>query len=93
MHWLDSVDRLVDLLFFAIHISYGQPARIPEVSTIKVRNPLYDTRNVFFTHGTISLVTTYWKGRHIQNYKRSIARFLPKPLMLVLVKYVVLVCP
>ncbi|KAI8319057.1 hypothetical protein GQ54DRAFT_241764, partial [Martensiomyces pterosporus] len=80
-----------ELLFFAIHISSGQSVRIPEWTTVKVRNSLFDSRNVFLAHGTIALITTYWKGQKIQSFKRSISRYLPKQVTHVLFKYLVLV--
>ncbi|KAI8319220.1 hypothetical protein GQ54DRAFT_265700, partial [Martensiomyces pterosporus] len=93
MRWLSNVDRLMELLFFAIHISCGQPAHVPELTTVKIRNSLFSSRSIFLMHGTIALITSYWRSQSMQSAEPSISRYLPVPVALILLKYLVLVCP
>ncbi|KAI8318465.1 hypothetical protein GQ54DRAFT_237580, partial [Martensiomyces pterosporus] len=86
--WLRNVDRLMDLLLFATHISYGQPARMSELATAKMRNTPLDMRSVYILRGTVGLITTYWKGQSLQDRRRSISRYLPKSVAAIVVQYI-----
>ncbi|KUJ13631.1 uncharacterized protein LY89DRAFT_591672, partial [Mollisia scopiformis] len=49
-------------LMVAIHIIGGQPARSPEIGSIKVRNSFTLSRNIFVINGRVAIVTTYNKS-------------------------------
>jgi hypothetical protein len=50
-------------LMVAMHIMGGQPARSPEIGSIKVRNSVTSSRNIFIINGRVAVVTTYDKAR------------------------------
>lgn len=49
-------------LMAAIHIIGGQPARSPEIGSIKVKNSFTSSRNIFVINGRIAVITTYDKS-------------------------------
>ena len=46
-----------------IHIKYGQPARGPEIGSIKVSNSIYSVRNIYIINGRLYILTIYNKAR------------------------------
>jgi hypothetical protein len=46
-----------------IYIKYSQPARRPEISSIKVSNSIYLARNIYIINGQLYILTIYNKAR------------------------------
>jgi hypothetical protein len=49
-------------LIVAIYVMGGQPARSPELGSIKVQNSVTLSRNVFIINGRVAVVTIYDKS-------------------------------
>lgn len=47
----------------AVHVEYGQPARGPELGSMKVSNSVYSARNIYVINGRVCFLTTYDKAR------------------------------
>ena len=81
-------------LSIAIHICGGQPARAPELLSIRHKNT--DSgghRNVFIENGMVSMVTSYHKGFYASNDVKIIHRYLPRDIGELVVWYLWLVLP
>ena len=49
--YLKQIDRFLELLCLAIHITGGQPARGPELLSIRWRNGVLQDRNLYVIDG------------------------------------------
>lgn len=71
----------------------GQPARAPEIGSIKVRNSVLATRNLFIINGRVAVVTTYDKSQKRRIRTKYVFKLLPDRLSQLLVQYLVYVLP
>jgi hypothetical protein len=46
-----------------VHIEYSQPARGPEIGSIKVSNSIYLARNIYVINSRLCILTMYDKAR------------------------------
>jgi hypothetical protein len=76
-----------------VHIEYGQPARGPEIGSIKVSNSTYSARNMYVINGRLCILTMYDKARKRRGNTEYIVRFLPDELSQIFVQYIVHVRP
>ena len=89
--WLQSVERLRDLLLTAIHIQSGQPARGTELQTLQVRNRMNGAevikRNVVWLaqFKAFALLPTYNKSWIASKIVRFVIGDLREPLVIYLV--------
>ncbi|TIC89466.1 ATP-dependent DNA helicase tlh1 [Colletotrichum higginsianum] len=89
-----DVNAFLSVLLTAIHVTYGQPARAPEIVSLRVENTPYGgLRNVFMRKGHVAIHTIYHKGLRIKKEYRPIYRFLPIELSYIMVYYRWLVRP
>jgi superfamily II DNA or RNA helicase len=92
--YLASVRTFLTKLLLLIHITGGQPARIPEILTVRHRNSSHDEpRNIFVEDGLVTFVTRYHKGYTISGEHKIIHRHLPHQVSLIVVQYLWLVLP
>jgi len=80
-------------LMVAMHIMGGQPARSPEIGSIKVRNGVMSGRNIFVINGRIAVVTTYDKARKRRGKTEYVFRCFPDRLSQVIAQYLVYMLP
>jgi hypothetical protein len=80
-------------LMVAMHIIGGQPARSPEIGSIKVKNSVTSSRNIFVINGRVAVVTTYDKARKRRGKTEYVFRCFPDQLSQVIVQYLVYVLP
>ena len=80
-------------LMVAMHITGGQPARSPELGSVKVRNGVRSSRNVFIINGRVAVVTTYDKARRRRGRTEYVFRCFPDRLSQVIGQYLVYVLP
>jgi hypothetical protein len=78
-------------LMVAMHIMGGQPARSPELGSIKVQNSVTSSRNVFIVNGRVAVVTTYDKSIKRRGKIEYVFRCLPDQLSQVIAQYLVYV--
>ena len=92
--YLQRVVRFREKLCVAVHICGGQPARAPELLSIRHRNT--DSgghRNIFVEDGLVVFVTQYHKGFYASNDTKVIHRYLPREVGELVVWYLWLVLP
>jgi superfamily II DNA helicase RecQ len=89
-----AVERVLELLLFLVHIAYGQPARGPEVLTIRHRNTANGgIRNLIMDRGLLMIVMGYHKGFSRSERLKVIQRFLPREITRPFVYFLWLVLP
>ncbi|KAI8651067.1 hypothetical protein NCS57_01442500 [Fusarium keratoplasticum] len=89
-----SIEKLLELLAFLIHLSSGLPARSNELLTLRHRNTAAGgIRNIFLDQGLVMLVTGIHKGFSRSERLKVIHRFLPQEVGTLLVYYLWLILP
>ncbi|KAL6355264.1 hypothetical protein LRP88_10850 [Fusarium phalaenopsidis] len=89
-----SIEKLLELLAFLIHLSSGLPARSNELLTLRHRNTAAGgIRNIFLDQGLVMLVTGIHKGFSRSERLKVIHRFLPQEVSTLLVYYLWLILP
>ncbi|ORX56145.1 hypothetical protein DM01DRAFT_358147, partial [Hesseltinella vesiculosa] len=76
--WFDHAFALFKMLFTLMHLSYGQPARVEEIASLKYANTVvngttFSPRNLFWMNNTLMLATSYHKSRANQHKDKFIA--------------------
>lgn len=93
-HWYLAVERsFLRKLMVAVHVMAGQPARGPELGSIKVCNSTYSARNVVVLNGRVCIVTMYDKSRRRRGNTDYVIRVLPDDLSQMVAQYIVYVRP
>ena len=85
--------QFLRLLMVCMHITGGQPARGPELGSVKITNSRYSQRNIYILNGRVSFLTIYDKVQKKRGDIEHILRFLPHDLGQILVQYLVYVHP
>jgi len=80
-------------LMVAMYIMGGQPARSPEIGSIKVTNSVTSSRNIFVINGRVAVVTTYDKSVKRRGKIEYVFRCYPDQLSQVIAQYLVYVLP
>jgi len=75
--YLGQVSLFREKLAVLIHLCGGQPARAPEILSIRYRNIENAYQNVFIEDGQVVIATRYYKGFHVSNDPKIIHRYLP----------------
>ena len=92
-NYLAKERRLLRKVMVAMQIDSGQPARKPEIGSVKIRTSMYSLRNLHVINGRMAFITEYDKSRSIRGVSHYVVRFLPDRLGQVLMKYVVYIDP
>ena len=90
---LAQVTLFREKLAILIHLCGGQPARAPELLSVRHRNTANAHRNIFIEDGQVVLATRYHKGFYINNDPKIIHRYLPRTIGTLLIHYLWLVLP
>jgi hypothetical protein len=77
---LRHVERFLELLSLAVHIAGGQPARGPELLSVRWRNGVLQDRNLYVIGGQVTLVTRYHKTQSQWDKPKVVVRFLPEAI-------------
>lgn len=91
--YIRRVERFLDLLCLAVHITGGQPARGPELLSVRWRNGVLQDRNLYVVDGQVVVVTRYHKTQSQWDRPKVIARFLPEPVGQLMTAYLLYVRP
>lgn len=91
--YLGKERRFLRLLMVAFHIMGGQPARGPELGSVKVSNSIYSMRNIYVMHGRVCFLTMYDKTRGRRGNTDYIMRCLPDAMGQIVAQYLVRVRP
>jgi superfamily II DNA helicase RecQ len=92
--YMDRVVAFREKLAVLVHMVGGQPARGPELLSIRHSNTVKGShRNIFVENGMMVLVTRYHKGYAVSGDVKIIHRYLPREVGELLVWYMWLVLP
>jgi superfamily II DNA helicase RecQ len=91
--YLTKERQFLTQLLVAMHIMGGQPARGPEIGSIKVRNSVYSMRNIFIVNGRVAVVTSYDKSQKRRGNTIFVFRCYPDALSQIIAQYLVYVLP
>jgi hypothetical protein len=76
-----------------MHIMGGQPARGPELGSLKISNSRYSQRNIYVINGRMVFLTIYDKSQKRRGNTEYIMRVLPDKLGQILAQYLAYVHP
>jgi hypothetical protein len=92
--YMDRVVEFREKLAVLMHVSGGQPARGPELLSVRHSNTIQGGhRNVFIEDGMVVFVTRYHKGYNLSGDVKIIHRYLPRKVGELVVWYMWLVLP
>lgn len=91
--YLKQIDRFLELLCLTIHITGGQPARGPELLSVRWRNGVLQDRNLYVIDGQVVVVTRYYKTQVQWDKPKVVARFLPKAVGQLVTAYLLYLRP
>jgi superfamily II DNA helicase RecQ len=91
--YMTRVVEFREKLSVAIHICSGQPARAPELLSLRHRNTAGTFRNVFIEDGMVAVASKYHKAFYASNDAKIIHRYLPREVGELVVWYLWLVVP
>lgn len=92
--WMRQVAAFRGKLLVLMHMTGGQPARGPEILSVRHRNTAQGGhRNLFIEDGMVVFVTRYHKGFEVKGDVKIIHRYLPREVGEVVVWYLWLVLP
>ncbi|KDN67517.1 hypothetical protein CSUB01_12356 [Colletotrichum sublineola] len=94
-HWYgQDEEKFLVILLFLVHLSYGQPARAPELLTVRHQNTADGgVRNIMMDRGLVMIVTGIHKGYSRSEREKFIHRFLPREIGSLLVYNLWVVLP
>ena len=93
MSWLDKCLLYLQLLFVLLQVTWGGPARIAEMSVLRITNGQGERRNMYFDGTWIMFLFRYNKTRAILGRDRLIPRYPPPVVVKQLIYYFTLVRP
>jgi hypothetical protein len=92
--YIDRVIKFREKLAVLMHISGGQPARGPELISVRHSNTVQGGyRKVLIEDGMVVFVTRYHKGYNVSGDVKIIHRYLPSKVGKLVVWYLWLVLP
>ncbi|KAI2475473.1 ATP-dependent DNA helicase Q5 [Pyrenophora tritici-repentis] len=92
--YMDRVVEFREKLAVLMHMTGGQPARGPELLSVRHSNTVQGGhRNIFIEDGMVVFVTRYHKGYKVSGYVKIIHRYLPREVGELVVWYMWLVLP
>jgi RecQ family ATP-dependent DNA helicase len=92
--YMDRVVEFREKLMVLMHVTGGQPARGPEIMSIRHSNTVKGGhRNIFIEDGMVVFVTRYHKGYSVSGDVKIIHRYLPREVGELVVYYMWLVLP
>jgi superfamily II DNA helicase RecQ len=92
--YMDQVVGFREKLLVLAHIAGGQPARAPEMLSVRHRNTAHGGhRNVFIEDGAVVLATSYHKGFQMSGKLKYVHRYMPREVGELFVWYLWLVLP
>ncbi|KAG8630425.1 hypothetical protein KVT40_002044 [Elsinoe batatas] len=92
--YMKSVVRFRELMLMLMHITGGQPARGPEILSVRHSNTSKGQhRNLFIEDGMVCFVTVYHKNVVSTDKSKIIHRYLPREVGELVVLYLWLVLP
>jgi hypothetical protein len=75
--YLRKVDKARGLLLFCMHFNGGQPARGPDILSLRYKDGLSQDRNIFVLDGLVMSVTWCHKTLSQWDVPKAVPRFMP----------------
>jgi hypothetical protein len=92
--WMSACQELETRLFLLLHFTSGQPPRSTEYNSFQLRETSNGVRSFYYAYGTIMVVQSYFKTSNVSSTSPNpVIRFLPKDLLELFMKYLVVVRP
>jgi hypothetical protein len=91
--YLTKEGQFLRKLMVCMHVTGGQPARGPELGSIKVNNSIYSARNIYIINGRVCFLTMYDKARKRRGNTEYIVRCLPDEVSQIVAQYLIRVRP
>ena len=91
--YLTQERHFLNKLLVCMHLCGGQPARAPEICSVKVCNTAYSSRNIYILGAEVLFVTTYDKNLARRDRLEFVVRYLPDAVGQLLVRYLIYVRP
>ena len=91
--YLVAEKRFLQALMVVFHIQGGQPARGPELGSVKASNSIYSAWNIYIINGRVCFITTYDKAQKRRGNSEYVVRCLPDAVSQLVVQYLVFVRP
>ncbi|KAK9364534.1 hypothetical protein V1509DRAFT_572753, partial [Lipomyces kononenkoae] len=85
--------ELLEILFVLMHVTYGSPARMTEISTWPVSNSVHKTRSVYCHQRGLLFLGTYSKTTSMTGHERIIVHVIPYELEVLFIQYLLYVRP
>jgi hypothetical protein len=93
LQYLEMKRRFLRLLMLLMYLTGGQPARGPELGSVKFRNSILSMRNLFFIGGKLFYTTEYTKSRAANNHSYFVVRYLPPEVAQLVLLYITYIRP
>jgi superfamily II DNA/RNA helicase len=90
---LRHTQHFLELLSLAVHVAGGQPARGPELLSVRWRNGVLQDRNLYVIDGQVAVVTRYHKTQSQWDKPKVVVRFLPDAVGQLVVAYLLYIRP
>ena len=91
--YLEEEQKMLRYILLLLHLTGGQPARGPELTTIRHQNSSAAMRNIYVSNGQLFYMIEYHKARRTTNKSFFVVRYLPLQVGQMLFKYLVYVRP
>ncbi|KAK9238088.1 hypothetical protein V1525DRAFT_342374 [Lipomyces kononenkoae] len=91
--YLKSATKLLEVLFILMHVMYGSPARMTEISTWTHVNSVHGSRNVYYHSRALIFLGLYDKTTSLAGVERFIVHLIPSRLERLLLGYLIYIRP
>ncbi|KAK9242703.1 hypothetical protein V1506DRAFT_446185, partial [Lipomyces tetrasporus] len=86
-------EQLLETLFMVMHITYGSPARMTEISTWLLTNSVHRTRSIYCHARGLLFLGMYNKSTSMTGHERIIAHVIPQEVEVLFIQYLVYIRP
>ena len=90
---LRHIQHFLELLSLAVHVTGGQPARGPELLSIRWRNGVLQDHNLYVIDGQVAVITRYHKTQSQWDKPKVVVRFLSEAVGQLVAAYLLYVRP
>jgi hypothetical protein len=80
---------LLEKLFVLMHVTYGSPARMTEISTWLLSNSVHKLRSLYCHPRGLLFLGTYNKTTSMTGHERIIVHVVPREVDVLLIQYLV----
>ncbi|KAK9326461.1 hypothetical protein V1520DRAFT_285098 [Lipomyces starkeyi] len=85
--------QMLEKLFLLMHITYGSPARMTEISTWLLSNSVHSARSIYCHPRGLLFLGQYNKSTSLTGHERIIAHVIPREVEDIFIQYLVYIRP